>query len=149
MSFLGQKAPSGAQMLVSGAWGARNQHFKISGFFFLPQRLSFLQYLAALAAKFIQKIAKNRQQIAFLAIFGGQNQENEGFKILDSGIPKFSRRRPTQPSRPVAFQQETAFHTPINPIFGPARGQIFQKMRVSARRALTQARLSSRDQAGC
>ena len=28
------KAPSGAQMLVSGAWGARNQHFKISGSFF-------------------------------------------------------------------------------------------------------------------
>ena len=57
-----------------------------------------------------------------------QNQENEGFKILDSGIPIFSRRRPTLPSRPVGFKQEAAFHTPINPIFGPARGQIFKKL---------------------
>ena len=28
LPFLGQKAPSGAQMLVSGAWGARNQHLQ-------------------------------------------------------------------------------------------------------------------------
>ena len=52
---------------------------------------------------------------------------DQAFKILDSEIPKFSRRRPTQPSRLVGFQQETAFHTPRNPIFGPARGQIFEK----------------------
>ena len=56
-----------------------------------------------------------------------ENPENEGFKILDSGNPKFSRRRPTQPSRPVGFKQETAFHIPINPIFGPASGQIYKK----------------------
>ena len=48
-----------------------------------------------------------------------QNQENEGFKILDSGNPKFSRRRPTQPSRPVGLKQETTPKTRINPIFGP------------------------------
>ena len=35
-----------------------------------------------------------------------ENQENEGFKILDYGIPKCSRRRPTQPSRLVGFKQE-------------------------------------------
>ena len=40
--------------------------------------------------------------------FGAQNQENEGFKNVDSGISKFSRRRPTQPSRPVGFQQYLA-----------------------------------------
>ena len=43
-----------------------------------------------------------------------KNQENEGLKILDSGNPKFSRRRPTQPSRTVGFKQEAAFHIPIN-----------------------------------
>ena len=72
-----------------------------------------------------QKIAKNY----IFWLFWCQNQENEGFKILDSGNPKFSRRRPTQPSRPVVFKQETAFHLPINPIFGPARCQIYEKMR--------------------
>ena len=36
-----------------------------------------------------------------------ESQENEGFKILDSGNQKNSRRRPTQPSRPVGFKQET------------------------------------------
>ena len=57
-----------------------------------------------------------------------ENQENEGFKIVDSGNPKFSRRRPMPAFSLVAFKQETAFHTPINPIFGPARGQIYWKM---------------------
>ena len=71
------------------------------------------------------KKAEKIQKIVGFLPFLSQNQENEGFNILDSGIPKFSRRRPTQPSRPVAFEQETAFHTPINPIFGPARGQIY------------------------
>ena len=52
-----------------------------------------------------------------------QNHKNEGFSFLDPGYPKFSRRRPTQPSRPVGFKQETALHTPINPIFGPARAK--------------------------
>ena len=56
-----------------------------------------------------------------------QNQENEGFEMLDSGIPKFSRRRPMPAFSLVAFKQETAFHTPINQIFGPARGQIYLK----------------------
>ena len=60
-------------------------------------------------------------------LFIVENHENEGFNFLDSGNPKFSRRRPTQPCRPVGFQQETAFHIPINPIFGSARGQIFEK----------------------
>ena len=41
-------------------------------------------------------------------------QENEGFKILDSGIPKCSRRRPTQPSRPVGCKQETTLQTRLN-----------------------------------
>ena len=44
-----------------------------------------------------------------------QNQENEGFNFLDSGNPKFSRRRPTQPSRLVGFKQETTPQTGINP----------------------------------
>ena len=72
-----------------------------------------------------------RQKLFKMTQFGSKIkiQENEGFKILDSGNPKFSRRRPTQPSRPVGFQQETAFHIPINPIFGPARGKIYQKCR--------------------
>ena len=43
-----------------------------------------------------------------------QNHKHEGFKNLDSGIPKFSRRRPTQPSRPVGFQQETTPQTSNN-----------------------------------
>ena len=66
-----------------------------------------------------------------------ENQESEGFNFLDSGHSKFSCRRPSQPSRPVGFEQEAAFHIPINPIFGPTRGQIFEKMRVLALRALT------------
>ena len=41
IAFLGPKAPSGAQMLVSGAWGARNQHFKINGLFFCRSGLIF------------------------------------------------------------------------------------------------------------
>ena len=58
-----------------------------------------------------------------------QNQENEGFKILDSGNPKFSRRRPTKPSRPVGFKQETT----------PKPSNNSKKMLVLARRAgLTQ-----------
>ena len=36
-----------------------------------------------------------------------ENHKNQGFKMLDSGNPKFSRRRPTQPSRLVSFKQET------------------------------------------
>ena len=56
-----------------------------------------------------------------------ENQENQGCNFLDSGIPKFSRRRPMPAFSLVGFKQETAFHTPINQIFGPARGQIYQK----------------------
>ena len=41
-----------------------------------------------------------RQKLFKIDNFFVGNQENEGFKILDSGISKFSRRRPTQPSRP-------------------------------------------------
>ena len=41
-----------------------------------------------------------------------ENQENQGFNFLDSGNPKFSRRRPTQPSRPVGFKQETTPQSP-------------------------------------
>ena len=44
-----------------------------------------------------------------------KNTENQCFKILDSRNPKFSRWRPTQPSRAVGFKQETAFQTRINP----------------------------------
>ena len=73
-----------------------------------------------------------RQKLFQIDTIWIKNQENEGFKILDSGISKFSRRRPTQPSRPVGFKQETAFQIAINPIFGPARGQIYEKMRVIA-----------------
>ena len=70
--------------------------------------------------KTAEKIAKNRWKIAFLCFF-------EGFNFLDSGISKFSRRRPMPAFSPVAFQQEAAFCTPINPIFGRASGQIFSK----------------------
>ena len=56
-----------------------------------------------------------------------------GSKITKMRVSKFW----IQPSRPVAFKQETASHTPMNLIFGPARGQIYEKMRVLARRALT------------
>ena len=34
-----------------------------------------------------------------------QNQENEGFKILDPGNPKFSRRRPLPAFSLVGFKQ--------------------------------------------
>ena len=45
-----------------------------------------------------------------------QNLKNQGFiNLLGSGNPNFSRRRPTQPSRPVGFKQETTFKTWINP----------------------------------
>ena len=60
-------------MLVSGAWGARNQHFKISGVFFAIAAF-FLQYLAALAAKYM-KNTKNTKKIdehlLFFAVYIG------------------------------------------------------------------------------
>ena len=73
-----------------------------------------------------------RQKLSKIYQFGSKIPKIKVSTFLDSGIPKFSRRRPTQPSRPVGFKQETAFHIPINPIFGPARGQIYEKMRVIA-----------------
>ena len=63
-----------------------------------------------------------------------QNQENAGFKILGSGIPKFSRRRPTQPSRPVGFQGRNGLPYPNKSNIWPARGQIYEKMLVLDRR---------------
>ena len=94
-----------------------------------------------------------------------ENQENEGFKILDPGNPKFSRRRPMPAFSLVGFRQETApkpsnnskkcgvlaqrpgltqklkvpkwvcrsplavgeAAQPFFAIFGPARGQIYEK----------------------
>ena len=76
-----------------------------------------------------------RQKLFKLIQVGFEIPKIKVSTFLDSGIPKFSRRRPTQPSRPVGFQQEAAFHTPINPIFGPARGQIYEKMRQKASQA--------------
>ena len=55
-----------------------------------------------------------RQKLFKMSQFGSKIKKHQGFKILDSGISNFSRRRPTQPSRPVGFKQETAFQTRIN-----------------------------------
>ena len=63
------KAPSGAQMLVSGAWGARNQHFKISGPFSCRGGF-FMQFSGALAP---EKIAKNRWIFASFGPFKGRS----------------------------------------------------------------------------
>ena len=59
-----------------------------------------------------------------------KNLKNQGFYFLDSGIPKFSRRRPMPASSLVSFAQETIFHTPINQ-------NNSKNMRVVPRRALT------------
>ena len=56
-----------------------------------------------------------RQKLFKIDQFGSKITKNEGFKVLDSGNPKFSRRRPTQPSRLVGFKQEMAIQTRINP----------------------------------
>ena len=55
-----------------------------------------------------------------------QNPKMQGFNFLDSGSPKFSRRRPTQPSRSVSFEQSWPF--PCN-IWPRASGQISEKIR--------------------
>ena len=48
-----------------------------------------------------------RQKLFKIDQFGSTKiKKMMGFKILDPGNPKFSRRRPTQPSRPVDFEQQ-------------------------------------------
>ena len=58
------KAPSGAQMLVSGAWGARNQHFKISGSFFFRSGFLFAIFGRA-SGQIFEKIQKNCRKLPF------------------------------------------------------------------------------------
>ena len=48
-----------------------------------------------------------RQKLSKIDQIFVENQENEGFKILDSGNPKFSRRRPMPAFSLVGFKQET------------------------------------------
>ena len=65
----------------------------------------FSQYLAPLGAKYLKRLKKCKKSMKN-CLFWGQNQENEGFKILDSGIPKFSRRRPMPAFSLVASKQK-------------------------------------------
>ena len=68
-------------MLVSGAWGARNQHFKISGFFLAAAALFFAIFGRA-SGQIYEKIPKNRPKIAFMGRPGQeQNAEAWGCQI--------------------------------------------------------------------
>ena len=46
-----------------------------------------------------------RQKLFKIEQFEFKNQENDGFKTLDSGNPKFSRRRPMPAFSLVGFKQ--------------------------------------------
>ena len=46
-----------------------------------------------------------RQKLSKIEPIWVQNHKNEGFKILDSGNPKFSRRRPMPAFSPVGLKQ--------------------------------------------
>ena len=103
---------------------------KIAILGFKPETEKFADCTLKLYSQKVDELVSEKQarsQVVQNQSNFAENQENEGVKILDSGNSKISRRRPTQPSRPVGFKQEAAFHIPINPIFGPARRQIYKK----------------------
>ena len=73
-----------------------------------------------------------RQKLFKINQFGSKIKKMRVSTFWIPEIQKFPAGGQCQPSRPVGFKQETAFQNPINPIFGPARGQIYEKMRVIA-----------------
>ena len=94
-----------------------------------------------------EKILKTNDGVC---VFCGQNQENEGSKILDSGIPKFSRRRPMPAFSPSKFSATPTlplqYLAPLGAKYLERRPKKYKKSMIFA---LIKAKLSSRDQVGC